>query len=326
MTTKRILVTGGAGYLGLCTAHWLSQHGYAPILLDDFSSSKRPKTPPFPLIEVDLKDAAATTKAFREAGPAEGVIHFAAHTLVPESMTQPARYLRNNVLAAIHVADAAVQQGIGALVHSSSCAVYGTPAKLPITEDQPYAPLSPYGESKVLAERALDQFAKLGLLRVVHLRYFNPAGAMPGLHGELHEPETHLVPNVVANILAGRPITIFGTNYPTPDGTCVRDFIHVTDLAEAHRLALERIGVGEQKTRAVNIGSGKGSSVLEVVAAAERALGVAAKRDLRPPRPGDPPALVADTRRMAEWLQWTPKRTVDEMIASHAAFVKEKQR
>lgn len=325
MKTKKILVTGGAGYLGLCTAHWLAKSGYQPVLLDDFSSSKPPAKSPFPLIEVDLKNPVATAKAFKDAGEAEGVIHFAAHTLVPESMTQPARYLRNNVLAAIHVAESAVANGIRAVVHSSSCAVYGTPAKLPIGEEQPYAPLSPYGESKVLAERALNQFAKLGLLRVVHLRYFNPAGALPGLHGELHEPETHLVPNVVANMLAGRPITIFGTDYPTPDGTCVRDFIHVADLAEAHRLALERIGSGVEMTRAVNIGTGRGSSVTEVIDAAERALGVKAIRDVKPPRPGDPPALVADTRRMAEWLQWKPSRPLEDMIASHAQFLKERR-
>lgn len=326
MKTKKILVTGGTGYLGLCTAHWLSHHGYTPVLLDDFSSSKRPLSCPFAVAEVDLKDPIATGKAFREAGPADGIIHFAAHTLVPESMTQPARYLRNNVLAAIHVAEAAVANGIPSIVHSSSCAVYGAPVKLPIPEDHPFAPLSPYGESKVLAERALDQFARLGTLRVVHLRYFNPSGALPGLAGEGHEPETHLVPNVVANMLDGRPITVFGTDYPTEDGTCVRDFIHVADLAEAHRLALERMGEGNEKTRAINIGTGRGSSVFQVIAAAERALGMAAKREIRPPRPGDPPGLVADTRRMAEWLRWTPSRPLDEMIASHAAWLKEKKR
>jgi UDP-glucose-4-epimerase GalE len=323
MKKRTILVTGGAGYLGLCTAHWLSKNGYAPILLDDFSSSRRPTRCPFPLHEVDLKDSDATDRAFREAGPADGIIHFAAHTLVPESMTEPARYLRNNVLAAIHAADAAVRHGIPALVHSSSCAVYGVPAKLPISEDTPFAPLSPYGESKVLAERALDQFARLGKLRVVHLRYFNPAGALPGLHGEAHEPETHLIPNVVRNALEGKPITIFGTGYPTPDGTCVRDFIHVVDLAEAHRLALERLGEDAESTRAVNIGTGRGASVLEVVAAAERALGTAAKRDVRPARPGDPPMLVSDTRRMAAWLRWTPERSLEEMIASHATWLRE---
>lgn len=319
----RLVLTGGTGYLGSCAAEVFAAAGYEPVLLDDYSSSAADAQRPYETHVLDLKEREATLALFRKLQPVVGVVHFAAHTLVSESVAQPGRYLRNNFLAALHVAEAATATKVGALVHSSTCAVYGAPSRVPIDENCVLAPISPYGQSKVAAEQAFLGFRKSAGLPMVNLRYFNPAGATASSrYGEAHEPETHLIPLVVAALQAKKPIRLFGEDYPTADGTCVRDFIHVEDLLQAHLLALEKLlHDAKSAPEAVNVGTGRGSSVREVAETAARVLGAKLTLTIEPRRPGDPPALVADNALLRSWLQWTPTRTLESMIESHARFV-----
>lgn len=319
----RVLITGGAGYLGRITAEIFSRQGYDPILVDNFSTSKKPKDCRFPLYEVDLVDLEATRAAWKKAGPCVGVVHFAARALVPESCEKPELYLRNNLFATLNAAQASVEYDVGCFVHSSSCAVYGIPTKVPIREDHPPSPITPYGNSKFLGERILDDLAKYRGLKVLNLRYFNPSGALDGGKlGEAHDPETHLIPNVVKAVREGKPLFLHGVEYPTPDGSCVRDFIHVEDLAEAHVAAMKFLERAEKgSSQPMNLGTGKGSSVKEIIAAAERVLGKKVPFEIKPPRPGDPPELVADPSRAQKLLGWRTKRSLDDMIGSHFAWM-----
>jgi UDP-glucose-4-epimerase GalE len=315
MTT--VLVTGGAGYIGSHTAKALALSGFEPVVLDNLSAGHRWAVRWGPFVEGDLADAELIRAVLSEYRPA-AIVHFAASAYVGESMVDPRKYFRNNVANTLNLLEAALDAGVRAVVFSSTCATYGLPDQLPIGESQPQRPINPYGESKLFVEQMLRRFGDAYGLRSVALRYFNAAGADPdGELGEDHEPETHLIPLTLrAATGRGPTLDILGSDYPTPDGTAVRDYIHVTDLAEAHLAALRYLLDGGRST-ALNLGTGQGCSVRQVVEAVERA----AQRPLptreMPRRPGDPPALVADATQAAAVLGWKPRHSsLDEIVAT----------
>lgn len=318
---NRILfLTGGAGYIGKCLAIRLQQEGFVPILLDNFSTSAPLTGTKLKWKEVDLTDAAQLKRVWASLPPPTGVVHLAARALVGESVKDPALYFRNNVISALNVSELAAETKGCVLVNSSSCAVYGVPPKLPIHETSPKNPVSPYGVSKLMVEQMLDQFREWRKLPVVHLRYFNPAGAIEhdgSWFGEAHDPETHLIPLVLRNAAHSGKIPVFGTDYATPDGTCVRDFIHIQDLCDAHVAALKYLWKNPSTTESFNLGLGKGTSVKEVIATAARVLGQRLEIEALDRRPGDPPALFADTGLANRVLQWNPKLGLEDMIRSH---------
>jgi UDP-arabinose 4-epimerase len=301
---KNILVTGGAGYIGSHACKALARAGYTPIAYDNLVYGHRDAVRWGPFVEGDLGDAArlADTLARHEVA---AVIHFAAFAYVGESMEKPQLYFRNNVVNTLALLDVMLAAGLRHIVFSSSCATYGTPACVPITEDAPQHPVNPYGESKLICERAIHWYGEAYGMKYAALRYFNAAGADPdGEIGEAHDPETHLVPLVLATALGRRPqIDIYGTDYPTPDGSAVRDYIHVQDLAEAHVAALGHLLDGGASL-ALNLGTGAGHSVREVIAAAERVTGRRIARREMARRAGDPPVLVADVARARATLGW----------------------
>jgi UDP-arabinose 4-epimerase len=301
---KNILVTGGAGYIGSHACKALARAGYTPIAYDNLVYGHRDAVRWGPFVEGDLGDAArlADTLARHEVA---AVIHFAAFAYVGESMEKPQLYFRNNVVNTLALLDAMLTAGLRHIVFSSSCATYGTPARVPITEDTPQRPVNPYGESKLICERAIHWYGEAYRMSYAALRYFNAAGADPdGEIGEAHEPETHLVPLVLATALGRRAqIDIYGTDYPTPDGSAVRDYIHVQDLAEAHVAALGHLLDGGASL-ALNLGTGAGHSVREVIAVAERVTGRRIARREMARRAGDPPVLVADVARARAALGW----------------------
>jgi len=304
--TKRILVTGGAGYIGSHTAKLLSHHNFEPIVLDNLSTGHRWAVRSGSLIVGDLADEALLLRTIRERG-IEAVLHFAASAYVGESMTNPRKYFRNNVVNSLNLLNAMVRLGVKYIVFSSSCATYGLPQREPIAECHPQNPVNPYGESKLFVERVLHWYGNSYGLKWVALRYFNAAGADPeGELGEHHSPETHLIPLVIEAALGERPyVEVFGTDYPTTDGTAIRDYIHVTDLAEAHILALRYLMAGEE-SRAFNLGTGRGHSVLDIIATVERVVGCRVPvRKIRR-REGDPPALVANPAQATQALGWRP--------------------
>jgi UDP-arabinose 4-epimerase len=304
---KNILVTGGAGYIGSHACKALAKAGYTPIAYDNLVYGHREAVRWGPLVEGDLADAkllADTLSRFEVAA----VIHFAAFAYVGESMVKPQLYFHNNVVNTLTLLDAMLAAKLRHIVFSSSCATYGTPARVPITEDTPQNPVNPYGESKLICERAIHWYGEAHGMTYAALRYFNASGADPeGEIGEAHDPETHLVPLVLATALGRRAqIDIYGTDYPTPDGSAVRDYIHVQDLAEAHVAALVHL-LGGGTSLAVNLGTGAGHSVREVVDAAERITGRRIARREMPRRAGDPPVLVADVSRAKELLGWSAR-------------------
>jgi len=324
-STKTLFLTGGAGYLGKCTAAHLVERGYQVFLLDDYSTSRPLKNSPFTVVEVDLTDREALGKAWKGLPKPDGIIHFAARALVPQSCEDPGLYFRVNLGSANNVAELASETG-SVFLHSSSCAVYGVPETLPLTENSPRRPISPYGETKKMVEDILEQYRIWKKLTSLSLRYFNPVGAIhwKGVWlGEAHEPETHLVPLVVRALMSNEKVVVFGDDYPTPDGTCVRDFIHVADLAEAHGAALEYLfrTPSTDLVPALNVGGGRGVSVLEIAQAAMAALGVQSTVEKRPRREGDPAELVADTSQSQKVLNWKPRRTLKEMIESHFQYL-----
>lgn len=301
----RVLVTGGAGYIGSHTVRLLLAEGHEPRVFDNLSAGHRASVPGDRLIVADLADAARLDHVF-VAHRIEAVVHFAASALVPESVRNPALYYRNNVVASLTLLDLMRRHGVGKLVFSSTCATYGVPEKVPIDEDTPQRPINPYGNTKLAVEHAiLDHAAAYGW-GVAMLRYFNASGASPaGGIGEDHDPESHLIPIVIQAALGQRPgVQVFGTDYPTPDGTCVRDYIHVDDLARAHLLALEKLSPG--RPIVCNLGTGKGHSVREVVRAVEEVSGRRVTVTEAPRRDGDPPELVAAAGRARELLGWKP--------------------
>jgi UDP-glucose 4-epimerase len=319
----RVLITGGAGYVGSVSAAAFIAAGHEVVVLDDLSTGHRAATPAgATLREGSYVDGPALARLL-QAERIEAILHCAARSLVGESIVEPARYFRENVAGGVALLDAARAAGVERLVFSSTAAVYGVPDSTPIPEDAPLRPINPYGESKRAFESALAWYGRAYGLRSVSLRYFNVAGATAEL-GEDHEPETHLIPNVLRAVDGGPGLTVFGDDYPTADGTCVRDYIHVSDLADAHLLALAATAPGDPRTDqplVCNLGNGGGFSVREVLAATETIVGRAVPHVIGPRRPGDPPVLVASAARAADLLGWRPARTrLDEMVGSAWAW------
>jgi UDP-glucose-4-epimerase GalE len=318
-----ILVSGGAGYIGSHAARALRRSGYEVVLYDNLSTGFRRLAQGFELVEGDIADEAALRPVLARV---DAVMHFAAHAYIGESVENPRKYFRNNVVAALSLLNSAVDAGIRRFVFSSTCAVYGIPGQIPITEQTPREPVNPYGSSKLFFENALGAYGRAYGMRSVSLRYFNAAGADDsGEIGELHDPETHLIPLALAASTENGPeLQIFGSDYPTPDGTCVRDYIHVSDLADAHVRALqyletpkiEKIAEEKGEALAINLGTGRGHSVLEVIRAAENATGRPVRRKIVPRRPGDPPILVADPAKAQRVLRWTAQRNLAGIVSS----------
>jgi UDP-arabinose 4-epimerase len=315
--TTAILVTGGAGYIGSHTCKALAQAGYLPVTYDDLSHGHADAVKWGPLVRGDIGDRSQVVETLR-AHRVAAVMHFGAFINVGESMAQPELYFENNAAKSFRLLDAMKEAGVRRFVFSSTCATYGVPQRLPLDETHPQLPINPYGESKLMVERALAWHQRAHGLGYAALRYFNAAGADPeGEAGERHDPETHLIPLVIDAAFGRRPpIQIYGTDYPTPDGTCIRDYIHVQDLAAAHVLAVERLLHGAV-SMALNLGTGSGHSVREVIAAVERVTGLAVPYQEHPRRAGDPPILVADARRAREALDWQPKVSdIDTIVAT----------
>ncbi|MAS42642.1 UDP-galactose 4-epimerase [Albimonas donghaensis] len=306
----RILVTGGAGYIGAHGCKALRAAGHEPIVFDNFRTGWRDAVKFGEMIEGDLLDLDALKAAFAQAKP-EAVMHFAALSNVGESMADPELYWRNNVGGSLNLLTAMRDAGVGSIVFSSTAATYGEPDEDPITETARQAPINPYGASKLAVEKMLDDFEKAHGIRSIAFRYFNVAGADPERQvGEHHVPETHLVPNVLDSVAGARDaLTINGTDYPTPDGTCIRDYVHVMDLVDAHVLGTEWLLAGKESLR-LNLGTGSGFSVREVVDAASEVVGETVPMNYGPRRPGDPARLVCDGTRAREVLGWSPERSV----------------
>jgi len=315
----KVLVTGGAGYIGSVTARRVQAAGHAVEVLDDFSTGHPAALPPgAPLHRGTLLDADFTRGVLARGG-FDAVVHFAAFSLVGESVANPLKYWRNNVGGGLNLLEAVADAGVGRFVFSSTAAVYGEPETVPIPETAPTAPVNPYGETKLAVERALAATAERAGFAAVALRYFNACGADGDL-GEDHDPETHLIPRLLRSLLDPQvSFRIFGDDFPTPDGTCIRDYIHVADLADAHVRAVER-AVAPGFT-ALNLGTGDGTSVREIVDAASRVTGRALAPPVAPRRDGDPARLVAANGRAAELLGWRPRRSdVDRVVADAWAW------
>ncbi|MEC9435445.1 MAG: UDP-glucose 4-epimerase GalE [Pseudomonadota bacterium] len=306
----RILVTGGAGYIGAHGCKALRAAGHDPVVFDNFRTGWREAVKFGEMIEGDLLDLPALKAAFEATKP-EAVMHFAALSNVGESMADPELYWRNNVGGSLNLLTAMRDAGVGSIVFSSTAATYGEPDEDPITETARQAPINPYGASKLAVEKMLDDFEGAHGIRSIAFRYFNVAGADPEREvGEHHVPETHLVPNVLDSVAGARDaLTINGTDYPTPDGTCIRDYVHVMDLVDAHVLGTEWLLAGKESLR-LNLGTGSGFSVREVVDAASEVVGETVPMNYGPRRPGDPARLVCDGTRAREILGWSPERSV----------------
>ena len=312
-----ILIVGGAGYIGSQTAKRVAQAGLQPVVFDNLVYGHKWAVKWGPLVEGDLGDRAAIRRVLEEHH-VTAVVHFAAFAYVGESVTNPRKYFRNNVAGTLNLLDAMLDADVSDIVFSSTCAVYGEPVRTPIDEEHPRNPVNPYGETKLAIERALHWYQRAYPLRFAALRYFNAAGADPdGEVGEDHDPETHLIPLAIEAARGGRALDIYGTDYPTPDGTAVRDYIHVQDLADAHVAALDRLRDGATSLT-VNLGTGRGHSVREVIAAVEKVSGkkVPARETGR--RAGDPPALVANPARAADVLGWKAQIPSIEAMVEHA--------
>ncbi|KRA46881.1 UDP-glucose 4-epimerase GalE [Pseudoxanthomonas sp. Root630] len=309
-----LLVCGGAGYVGSHVAKVLDARGHRVTVLDNLSTGHAQAVRWGPLIRADLLDPASLDAAFQDQR-FDAVLHFCARSLVGESMAAPYDYYENNVVGTLNLLQAMRRHGVDRIVFSSTAAVFGNPVAALIDEDHPKAPINPYGASKLMVERILADAAHAYGLRSVCLRYFNAAGASAndGI-GESHEPETHLIPNLLrALINPAAPLKVFGEDYPTPDGTCVRDYVHVLDLADAHARALDYMEAAPG-AHAFNLGNGTGFSVMQVIRAAERVTGLPVPFERAPRRAGDPPVLVAASQRAREVLEWSPTHTSIEAI------------
>ncbi len=316
-----VLVAGGAGYIGSVTAKILADSGRKVVVYDNLSRGHaQAVSPECTFVEGDLGDEKLLRKTFKEHG-VESVMHFAAHSQVPESMRRPEIYFANNVAVGLKILEAMRAEGVSQIIFSSTCAVFGVPDSLPIAEDFPQRPVNPYGESKLMFERMLYWYARTHAMDCTVLRYFNACGAWEGL-GEDHDPETHLIPLVLDAALGKRPsISIFGDDYPTPDGTCVRDYIHIKDLALAHLLALEKGGRGYAH---YNLGNGVGYSVKEVIEAARRVTGREIPVVIAPRRPGDPPELVGSSQKINAELGFNAEYSdIDQIVESAWAWSRE---
>lgn len=301
---EAILVAGGAGYIGAHTCKALADAGYTPVTIDNLSTGYEAAVRWGPLVIADIRDKVAVAETVQRHS-IKSCIHFAAASLVGESMHNPAKYYDNNVVAGLALVEALADNGVAHIVFSSTAATYGIPAVDLISETQPTAPINPYGATKLAFEGVLKWMAEAKGFTYTVLRYFNAAGADPGGEiGESHEPETHLLPLICKAALGrGNPLAVFGTDYPTKDGSAVRDYIHVNDLAAAHIAALARLETGGD-SQIYNLGTGQGVTVLEVIKAAERVIGVPVPHTLGPRRPGDPVSLVADVRKATHDLHW----------------------
>ncbi len=312
----KVVVTGGAGYIGGTVAVQLMQAGHQVTILDSLVHAQRKYVPEgATFVQVDLAERARVEEILREVQPA-GVLHFAALIEAGESMQKPELYFRNNTASTLSLLEAMLAAGVNKLVFSSTAAVYGEPAFVPIPENAALQPTNAYGESKLLVEQMLLWLNRIHGLRYASLRYFNVAGAIPG-RGEAHEPETHIIP-LILDVALGRreKIFIYGEDYGTPDGTCIRDYIHVADLADAHTLAFQALE--EQSRLVLNLGNGAGFSVKEVIEAARRVTGHPIPAELKPRRPGDPARLVAASDEAKRVLGWTPKRAELDVILRDA--------
>lgn len=308
-----ILVVGGAGYIGSHTAHALRRKGEEVIIYDNLSTGYSVLAEGFELVIGDISDSKKLAALLRRV---DAVMHFAAHAYVGESVENPRKYFQNNLLGSLSLLNSVMDSSVRKFIYSSTCAVYGVPVKVPMTEDNPRLPVNPYGSSKLAFEFALEAYAKAYDLRFVAFRYFNAAGADEnGKIGEMHDPETHLIPAIFEAIKGKRPaLQIFGDDYPTPDGTCIRDYIHVSDLAEAHVLGSDYLD--SKDSVALNLGTGQGYSVKEVVSTIEKVVGRKVPSQMAPRRPGDPPSLVADPSRAEKLMNWKAKRSLEEIVSS----------
>jgi UDP-glucose-4-epimerase GalE len=312
-----VLVTGGAGYIGSHTAKALRQAGHRIVIYDNLSAGHREAALGAPIVQGDTGDVQAVRQAIRESG-ATAVMHFAAWLAVADSVRDPAGYYRNNVAGTLGTLEAMAAEGCKHFVFSSTCAVYGEPIETPLRETHPTAPINAYGQTKLAVEHALPHFERAYGIRSVRLRYFNAAGADPdGELGEDHSPEVHVIPRAFEAVVTGTPIDIFGEDYPTPDGTCLRDYIHVADLADAHVRALAWL-VGGGPSATYNVGTERPSSVRDVIAAVERVTGRPVNRRSAPRRAGDPAVLYASAQRIREDLGWVPSRPHLDTIVEDA--------
>src|SRR5256885_5407329 len=318
----KILVVGGAGYIGSVCAELLLDEGHGVSVFDNLSEGhRRALDPRAEFVEGDLQDRPSIEKTLAKQRP-DAVMHFAANALVGESMQDPSKYFRNNSANGLNLLDAIVAAGVGKIIFSSTCAIFGPPERLPIAETTPPRPINPYGESKLAFEKILRWYGEIHGLKFVALRYFNAAGASTNF-GEDHRVETHLIPNVLKVALGEKPnVEIFGTDYETPDGTCIRDYIHIVDLARAHILALK-----SEKNDFYNLGTGGGSSVREVIDSCRKVTGRKIDIVEKPRRPGDPPRLIASSEKIKRELDWKPQfQSLDAIIESawkwHQKFLK----
>lgn len=307
-----VLVIGGAGYIGSHAARALKRAGHDVIIFDNLSTGFEELASGFELVKGDVLDSSALKRVLPRA---DAIMHFAAHAYVGESVTNPRKYFRNNVEGGLSLLNAALDAGVKKIIFSSTCAVYGEPAKIPIEENIPRQPVNPYGVTKLIFEQALESYDRAYGFRFASLRYFNAAGAdESGEIGELHDPETHLIPLALrAAAGLGPELSIFGSDYPTPDGTCVRDYIHVNDLASVHVKALDHLAAGKESF-AVNVGTGIGASVREVISTVEEVSGKRVPHKYVPRRAGDPPALVANPAKAQALLQWKATRGLREVV------------
>ncbi|MBN1940134.1 MAG: UDP-glucose 4-epimerase GalE [Candidatus Aminicenantes bacterium] len=315
---RRVLVAGGAGYIGSHTVKELLRSGFEPVVFDNLSSGHREAAGRAEFILGDLNNEDEIAAAFKGGG-FSAVLHFASLIQVGESYLNPRKYYRHNLVTSLNLLAGAIESGVRDFIFSSSAAVYGMPRETPIREDHPLEPINPYGWTKLMVEQILQDYDRAYGLKFVSLRYFNAAGADPeGALGERHDPETHLIPNVLRAAAGNGPILrVFGTDFPTSDGTAVRDYIHVTDLASAHVLALQHLQ-GGGTSEIINLGSNRGYSVREIIAAAEAATGRSIPREEKPRREGDPPVLLASKERAERVLGWTLRYSELETILKTA--------
>ena len=310
----RVLVTGGSGYVGSHAARELAEAGHEVIIYDNLSTGHRKLSDGFESIEGDIADGSKLAPLLARV---DAVMHFAASAYVGESVHNPRKYFHNNIESALKLADAVLASPVRKFIFSSTCATYGTPARLPITEDMPKEPINPYGATKLFFERVLSAYSVSHGLRYVALRYFNAAGAhVSGMIGEVHDPETHLIPLLLKAVLGtAPPLKVFGNDLDTPDGTCIRDYIHVSDLGAAHVRALDYLANGGESI-SLNLGTGRGTSINELMQTFRRLTGLDVPHTYAPPRAGDPPALYADPARAREVLGWVAQRDLDEILIS----------
>jgi UDP-arabinose 4-epimerase len=312
-----VLIVGGAGYIGSQTAKTVAAAGMEPVVFDNLVYGHEWAVKWGPLVRGDLADRAQLVDVMKRHR-VDAVIHFAAYAYVGESVTNPRKYFSNNVVGTLNLLDAMLDTGVRDVVFSSTCATYGEPQKVPISEDHPQNPVNPYGETKLAVEKMLHWYGQAYGLRYAALRYFNAAGADPdGEVGEVHSPETHLIPLAIEAAVGAGELQIFGTDYPTPDGTAIRDYIHVADLADAHVRALAKLREGSAAIK-LNLGTGVGHSVRAVLASVGKVTGRPVRHREVGRRAGDPPALVADARLAGEVLGWTPRYVDLDTVVEHA--------